>query len=289
MIRSGVVEGDVGRAVSEGRRAVEMSEQAVDEVRVAALAGLAQALYFAGDLDDAWAQASLAVEHPSAERRPLGHAFARSALSLIAAERGRLPMARMHAEQARMALESIGSARSWLGAKAAAAFGCALAAEGHVASAERELAAAEQLFQDEAATLHHAWVLVLLAQLRCRRGRVNAARADVAAARSELAELADTGRVAAVAEDVEREIAAASARALSGDVIDQPSKSELVVLRMLDTDLSTREIAEQLHLSANTVRSHVRALYRKLGVRTRAEAVARADALGLLDQGGDPT
>jgi LuxR family transcriptional regulator, maltose regulon positive regulatory protein len=286
MIRSGAVEGDVSRAVSEGRHAVQMSDQAVDEVRVAALAGLAQALYFAGDLDDAWAQASLAVEQPTAERRPLGHAFARSALALIAVERSLLPLARMHLERARTALESIGSMRSWIGAEAAAASGCLLAAEGDISAAERELAVAEQLFEDEAATLHHAWVLLLLARVRCRRGRIHAAQADLAAARSELAELHDTGQIGTLSDEVAHEVAAASGRALSGDVIREPSKAELVVLGMLDTDLSTREIAEHLHLSTNTVRSHVRAVYRKLGVRTRADAVARADALGLLQQPG---
>ena len=50
------------------------------------------------------------------------------------------------------------------------------------------------------------------------------------------------------------------------------------------TDLSTREIGEHLFLSPNTVRSHRRALYRKLGVHSRAEAIARATALGLVDE-----
>ena len=50
------------------------------------------------------------------------------------------------------------------------------------------------------------------------------------------------------------------------------------------TDLTAREIADRLFLSANTVRSHTRALYRKLGVRTRADAVARAAELGLLEE-----
>ena len=129
MIRSGAVDGDVGRALSEGRRAVELADRAVDEVRVAALAGYAQALYFAGDLDDAWAVASRAIEHPSAARRPLGHAFARSTLALVAVERGRLPQARIHAQRARASLRSIGSSRCWVGATAAAASGCLLAAE----------------------------------------------------------------------------------------------------------------------------------------------------------------
>jgi LuxR family maltose regulon positive regulatory protein len=60
------------------------------------------------------------------------------------------------------------------------------------------------------------------------------------------------------------------------------------VLRLLVTDLSTREIGERLFLSPNTIRSHKHALYHKLGVHTRADAIARATALGLLEQSQSP-
>jgi LuxR family maltose regulon positive regulatory protein len=60
------------------------------------------------------------------------------------------------------------------------------------------------------------------------------------------------------------------------------SGSELRVLRYLPTNLSGPEIAGELYVSHNTVRTHVTHLYAKLGVHTRAEAVNRARALGLL-------
>jgi LuxR family transcriptional regulator, maltose regulon positive regulatory protein len=60
------------------------------------------------------------------------------------------------------------------------------------------------------------------------------------------------------------------------------SGSELRVLRYLPTNLSGPEIAGELCVSHNTVRTHVTHLYGKLGAHTRAEAVARARALGLL-------
>jgi LuxR family transcriptional regulator, maltose regulon positive regulatory protein len=60
------------------------------------------------------------------------------------------------------------------------------------------------------------------------------------------------------------------------------SDSEIRVLRYLPTNLSGPEIAGQLYLSHNTVRTHLRHLYAKLGTHRRAEAVARARALGLL-------
>ena len=61
------------------------------------------------------------------------------------------------------------------------------------------------------------------------------------------------------------------------------SKSELAVLRLFDAERSAREIGGELYLSHNTVKTHIRAIYRKLGVRTREDALARAEALGLLE------
>jgi LuxR family maltose regulon positive regulatory protein len=60
------------------------------------------------------------------------------------------------------------------------------------------------------------------------------------------------------------------------------SDSEIRVLRYLPTNLSGPEIASELYVSHNTVRTHIAHLYAKLGTHTRAETVARARALGLL-------
>jgi len=65
--------------------------------------------------------------------------------------------------------------------------------------------------------------------------------------------------------------------------LDDPlSGSELRVLRYLPTNLTAPEIASELSVSQNTVKTHVRNLYAKLGTHGRAEAVARARDLGLL-------
>jgi LuxR family maltose regulon positive regulatory protein len=57
---------------------------------------------------------------------------------------------------------------------------------------------------------------------------------------------------------------------------------ELAVLRLLPGQLSQREMADTLFVSLNTVKSHLRSIYRKLGVNTRDAAVSRARELGVL-------
>jgi LuxR family transcriptional regulator, maltose regulon positive regulatory protein len=64
------------------------------------------------------------------------------------------------------------------------------------------------------------------------------------------------------------------------------SDSELRVLRYLPTHLSAPEIAAQLSVSTSTVKTHLRNLYGKLGVHSRAEAVERARGLGMLAPSG---
>jgi LuxR family transcriptional regulator, maltose regulon positive regulatory protein len=132
------------------------------------------------------------------------------------------------------------------------------------------------------ATVHHAWLLVLVARVRARRGRLDEAERALRAARNELAELEDSGRIPVLADEVE--LGTARARAGRGDLLESPTPAELAVLRLLATDLSNGQIGERLYLSPHTIRSHARAIYRKLGVNTREDAVARATALGLLGQ-----
>jgi LuxR family maltose regulon positive regulatory protein len=288
MVRAAAVETNVGEAVLEGRRAVAIAEVEADAALVAALGGYARALYLAGETDAAWASALRAVEHPDAVRRAPGHAFARSTLALVAAERGRLDTARVHADEARSLVGAVGSSRSWLGANASAAIGLICAGEGNLAEAERELASAEHFFRDEIATVHHAWLLLILARVRCRRGRLADAEATLHSARDAIRELADGGRIPSLAADVNQELAQARSRAAAGELLEPPSKAELAVLRLLDSELSVRQIAQELFLSANTVRTHTRSIYRKLSVSSRAEAVARANALGLVDRSDSP-
>jgi LuxR family maltose regulon positive regulatory protein len=65
-------------------------------------------------------------------------------------------------------------------------------------------------------------------------------------------------------------------------MVEPLSERELEVLRLLATGLTYRQVAEQLIISLNTVRHHTRNIYGKLGVRSRTQAIARTQELGLL-------
>ena len=71
-------------------------------------------------------------------------------------------------------------------------------------------------------------------------------------------------------------------RAAPRPLLDPLSGSEIRVLRYLPTHLSAPEIAGELSVSTSTVKTHMRNLYAKLGVHSRAEAVESARARGLL-------
>jgi LuxR family maltose regulon positive regulatory protein len=66
--------------------------------------------------------------------------------------------------------------------------------------------------------------------------------------------------------------------------IEPLSQRELDVLRLLATDLDGPEIARELIVSLNTLRTHTRNLYSKLGVNNRRAAVKRAEELQLLSR-----
>jgi LuxR family transcriptional regulator, maltose regulon positive regulatory protein len=105
--------------------------------------------------------------------------------------------------------------------------------------------------------------------------------ADRSAARELLA--AGRGRFGRQEPFVERVLAAWPPRAsATGHEADRLTPGELAVLRELPSLLSLREIAEARTVSLNTVKTHLRSIYRKLGVEGRREAVEVGRRRGLL-------
>jgi LuxR family maltose regulon positive regulatory protein len=123
-----------------------------------------------------------------------------------------------------------------------------------------------------------------LAEVRQRQHETVAARRLLTRAHDILETLPDPGtgfERLAQAEKLLR-LRVSHDRAVSRAPFWELSERELAVLRLLPSGLSQREIAAELYVSFNTVKTHVRSIFAKLGVASRAEAVERARELGLL-------
>ena len=117
-----------------------------------------------------------------------------------------------------------------------------------------------------------------------RRRRDHAgARSLVREARAVLDACPDPGALGELLARAERSLQLARASSASVLPVDiELSEREMTILRLLASELSQREIGSELYVSFNTVKAHTRSIFRKLGVSSRADAVARSRELGLL-------
>ncbi len=281
--RSEVIQGgDVAAAVEHGRRAVAAAREGADVLSVGVLASLAQALFFAGDLEETRRAAMEAVERADAPDVPSGYVGSLGLLALLDAERGRTESAEAWARQAIAFAAQRFQADSWVASPAHLGLALACAATERLDEAERQALRGEELRRSPQPTVGHAHALLVLAQVRLARSRLVRAAGDLERAQRMLTEFPDPGRLPTMAAAIEKALAEARSNGDRREPVEQPSPAELAVLRGLAEGLSRREIGEQLYISLNTVKSHTRALYRKLGATSQAEAVARGEALRLV-------
>jgi len=131
-------------------------------------------------------------------------------------------------------------------------------------------------------------VLIELQEARVQhlQGDINAARTALRAAKALEGELPDS-RLGARIRRVESEI-----RFVPREVDDLPigarelTDREQSVLLLLPHGLKRKELAEQLHVSENTVKTHLTSIRHKLGIQGRESIVDRARELGLLPSDG---
>ena len=286
--------GDVGAAVGHARRAVAAAREVAatrdgpDVGSVGALATLAHALFFAGDLDETRQVALQAVERPEAADRPEGYTASLGLLALVDAEQGRAQSAQAWAAEAISFARKRFQTDSWRVSLAHLGLALAATATGRLDDAEREALRGERLRRSPQPTVGHAHALLVLAHVRIARSRLTRAAGDLKYAQQLIAEFPDPGRLPAIAATVAHDLTGARGNRGNGQLAEEPTAGEFAVLRGLATGLSRREIGAQLYISLNTVKSRARELYRKLGATSRAEALARAEALGLLDRTDSP-
>jgi LuxR family maltose regulon positive regulatory protein len=156
--------------------------------------------------------------------------------------------------------------------------------QGDPAEAGTELTRAQRLRPD----LTYA-IPYLAVQVRIELARCHLALPDPAAARTLLHEADEIlrrrpglGVFVQQVKELRAELARAKGNSAAG--ASALTAAELRLLPMLCTHLSLPEIAEEMFLSRNTIRSQAYSIYRKLGVSSRSQAVAMAGKLGLLER-----
>ena len=247
----------------------------------AILQGIARVL--CGDLDggDASLEDGVRVGEEAGAHEDVALALSeRSLVAMAGSEWGR---AEVLADQAGAVLRRAGIEESY-----ATPLVCAVRARvamhrGDVPAARRELVSAQRLRHLLTYALPYFAV-----QARIELARVHFALADLAGARTLMREVDELlrrrpglGNLAGQARALraqlakERDSSSPGASALTG--------AELRLLPLLSTHLSFPEIAEELFLSRNTIKSEAISIYRKLGAASRSQAVTRSRELGLLD------
>lgn len=272
---------DVAATVAHAAAAVELAREHAEMLEAPALAMLAWAQVLAGEHDAAWAIAADTVTRADAADRPFGTVGALAVQATVCALRENAVMAERYAAQALHAAGRAGVLDST--AAGCAHFGAALGAlaAGRPADAQRALRRAHRMAAAIEGGALHAWLCAVTARMLAARGRLAEAERALGEARAILDVCRDPGHVRTEVERAGEQLAAARA---PGPTPAEPlSRAELAVLREFGDGRSAREIGAALYLSVNTVKTHIRAIYRKLGVSTREDALARAHALELVE------
>ena len=172
----------------------------------------------------------------------------------------------------------------WMGSFAHLAQGRLLAKQRKTSEAQAELTRAITLARRGVGVVALAYVLITVAAAHGELGDRRSAVELVREARELSSRAPDPGvLVPRLLDKAERSLRLISQTQGSRLVIvEELTAREAAVLRLLPTGLSAREIGQELGVSRNTVKTHSKNLYRKLGATGRREAVARGRELGLL-------
>ena len=275
MLRACFPWGDVGAQLDHGRRAAEL-EGPGSPWRPLACWAVGTGLYFRGEPEEAdrWFAESAALAPASAQW--LAGEASLAYRSWIAGERGRLDEQRVLAETAAGFVPEHGTGKV-IGV-APLALGLSLAARGRPGEALPLIDRGVALSRTFGQPIQLANALLGQAPVLRALGEHQRAADTVAEARSILGSCPDPGILAGRLAALGRPPQIRPVR--SGD--QELTQQELRVLKLLHGDLSQRDIGRELYVAHSTVHSHVRAIYRKLAVSSRAGALQRGRQLGLL-------
>jgi ATP/maltotriose-dependent transcriptional regulator MalT len=277
--------GNVNAAVSAGRRALELERGgAASPWRPVGCPVLGLSLHWHGERGAATQTLVEAVRIARANRNHLAAMHACGGLAAIEYERGATASASARAAEATQLAEEHDLSEHWASSLSLAVRGQLLDRSNDPEAADQVLVRASELARRGVASIEIAYSLLALAGNRQRLGRHEDARRIYDEARNAVARCEDPGILNEWLARAERRAKFAStprARRTTGSG-EALSDAELSVLRLLRSELSQREIAGELHLSFNTIKTHTRNIYRKLDVAERADAISRARELSLI-------
>jgi LuxR family maltose regulon positive regulatory protein len=278
--------GDVGAADLAARRVLELGGHESGYALTVAHLLLGITCFWRGDLVAARRPLHNAVRLARRNGNPLGETYALGYLGLTAVHSGALDDA---ARIVPLGLERIADpavAEHFVAALPQLAHAALLAAQGQLQPASAAALRGLDLARRGAGRLELALALALRAQTTGESLRDDPSPespAPLDEARALIGRCRDPGRLPALLAQLRRQRPGRSItarEAISG--VPALTERELQLLPLLAGTLSQREIGTALHLSLNTVKTHSRVLFRKLGVSNRVDAVSRARALGLL-------
>ncbi|MFB4300882.1 LuxR C-terminal-related transcriptional regulator [Actinomadura sp. NTSP31] len=272
--------GGVHDMIASARTAVALESDPASRWYAMARCSLGCAHYLAGEYSAAITPLRDAAENIAAF--PATKVQALAVLSLTTAELGRETQA---AELAAASLalaethELTGSAQMDI---ARMAMGASLTRHGHTAEARALLERVQEARRSSPrfATWPTLENLHLLISVQLDLGETAEARALAEEAAELLASLpADSGRLRVRHAQLQRQL---NTLAKATVQLEPLTDREFAVLRLLRSEMSLREVGAELFVTQNTVKTHARAIYRKLEVSSRDEALRRAQDVGIL-------
>jgi LuxR family maltose regulon positive regulatory protein len=245
------------------------------------LQGLARLL--SGDPDGGDAYFDDAVSIGEKGGVPEVRAIARCERALLAMARGQWDRAETFAGQAHDVLHTAGVDESF-----ATPLVCAVRARVHLHRGDAPAARQELVSAQRVRPLLTYAVPYLAVQARIELAHAHLTLGDQAGARTLMREIGELltrrpglGTLAGQAQTLKAQLAKQRGSTTPG--ASSLTAAELRLLPLLSTYLPLTEIAAELFLSPNTIKTQASSIYRKLGASTRSQAVSRARQLGLLD------
>jgi LuxR family maltose regulon positive regulatory protein len=275
--------GDLAAAVDTARRAISLGLGDAPLGGPVAYCVYGSALYFSGDIDEAQGAFRAAVWLAEKVGNPLARRYALGYLAMISAHQDQLAEAEDLIRCASGSSRDLADGEHFVDVMVSLAAAIILDMRGDAAAAAEAAEMAVGLARKGAGFLEVANALLARAEILGHLGEHRQSQASRNEAAMLLRRCTDAGIVGRLLTAPRRGAGVAvTARHQACALGEELTAKELEVLGLLVTRLSRREIGQRLYVSLNTVKTHQRALYRKLGVENRSAAVTRARELGLL-------